>query len=132
MSGAGVTGSFSATGALAVSLCQSTITGPVSVQGTSGYALIGWDSDDPGNCAGNTINGATTLDANTGGLEASANTITGPVRVTNNSGSGLLPEDVAPEFEANHVNGPLACSGNKPTLDQAGNSVTGSRSGQCR
>ena len=55
------------------------------------------------------------------------NTIIGPVRVTNNSGSGLLPADSVPEFDANHVVGSLACSGNRPTLHQEGNTVTGPR-----
>lgn len=132
VTGGGVTGPLSSTGALAVSLCQSTVTGPVSVQGTSGYALLGWNDDEVGDCAGNTIRGPLTLNSNTGGLEASANTITGPVQVTGNSGSGLLAEDAVPEFEANHVVGTLSCSGNTPTLHQEGNTVTGPRSGQCQ
>jgi Bacterial Ig-like domain (group 3)/Glycine rich protein len=132
VTGGGVTGPLSSTGALAISLCQSTFTGPVSVQGTSGYALLGWNAPALGTCAGNTIQGPVTLNSNTGGLEASANTITGPVRVTSNSGSGLLPEDAVPEFEVNHVEGTLAYSGNTPTLHQEGNTVIGPRSGQCQ
>ncbi|HEV7452453.1 MAG TPA: hypothetical protein VGO16_13920 [Pseudonocardiaceae bacterium] len=50
----------------------------------------------------------------TGGIETSANTITGLVRVTNNSASGLLPQNAVPEFQANHITGLLACSGNTP------------------
>lgn len=67
-----------------------------------------------------------------GGIETSTNTITGLVQVTNNSGSGLLPEDAIPEFETNHVDGLLTCTGNTPTLTQSGNTVTGLRLGQCQ
>jgi hypothetical protein len=122
----------SSSGALAITACQSTLTGPVNVAGSSGYVLIGTDPGDATPCAGNTIEGPLTLDANHGGLEASANTITGPVRITNNSGSGLLPEDAEPEFKNNQVSGSLDCSGNTPTLHQTGNTVDGPRSGQCQ
>lgn len=78
VTGGGVTGPVSSNGALAISLCQSTFTGPVSVQETSGYTLLGWNAPTLGTCAGNTIKGPITLNSNLGGLEASANTITGP------------------------------------------------------
>jgi Bacterial Ig-like domain (group 3) len=132
VTGAQLTGPVAATGALAVSVCQSTVTGPVSIQATTGFVLIGFDADDPGTCSGNTIRGGLTLASNTGGLEASANTITGRVQIANNSGNGLLPEDAVPEFEANHVLGSLTCNGNTPTLTQPGNTVLGLRQGQCR
>ncbi len=131
VSDAEITGPVSTSGALAVTVCQSTLTGPVTLRGSSGYVLIGADHDDATPCAGNTIGGPLTLEANTGGLETSANTIAGPARITRNSGSGLLPEDAVPEFEANHVTGPLACSDNEPTLYQRDNIVDGPLSGQC-
>lgn len=65
--------------------------------------------------------------------DQSANTITGPVSITNNSGSGLSPEDSTPEFENNHVTaGTLACTANTSTLTQTANTVTGPRTGQCQ
>ncbi|MGH3996955.1 MAG: Ig-like domain-containing protein [Pseudonocardiaceae bacterium] len=132
VSGGEVTGSVSTDRARAISFCGSTFNGPVSIRGTTGFVLIGSDADGAGTCAGNTIKGTLTLASNTGGLESSANTVTGVVRVTGNSGSGLLPENAVPEFAANHIDGLLDCSGNTPTLRQPGNTVTGPRLGQCR
>ncbi|MBV9162299.1 MAG: hypothetical protein JO281_12270 [Pseudonocardiales bacterium] len=117
---------------MAISFCQSTFTGGASIQATTGYVLTGSESDDSGACANNTIRGSLTLASNTGGVEASANTITGLVQVTNDSGSGLLSEDTIPELEANHIDGLLPCTGNTPTLTQPGNTATGLRLGQCR
>ncbi|WP_261560698.1 Ig-like domain-containing protein, partial [Frankia tisae] len=131
LTGATVTGPVTAEGALALTACQSTITGPVTVHATGGYVLLGADAADVTPCAGNTLRGPLTVDANTGGLEASTNTITGPVRIVGNSGSGPLPDDAVPEFRDNHVTGPLSCTGNQPTLAQTGNTVIGPRSGQC-
>jgi len=94
--------------------------------------LVGANADDAVACPGITITGPVNLRSNTGGLEASANTITGPVQVTGNTGSGLLAEDAVPEFEANHITGSLACSGNTPAWNQTGNTATGPRTGQCK
>jgi hypothetical protein len=116
---------------MAISFCGATLTGPVSVVGTTGYVLIGANADDAGGCGANTIVGPLTISSNTGGIEVSSDAVTGPVMVTNNSGSGLLAEDGVPEFEANNVTGSLACSGNVPSLTNQGNSATGPRSGQC-
>ncbi|MFJ9852762.1 Ig-like domain-containing protein [Streptomyces sp. NPDC101150] len=127
-----VTGPVSADGALAVTVCRSALAAPVTVKASSGYVLIGSDRDGATACAGNRIKGSLTLDANTGGLAASANTITGPVAITDNSGSGPFPADAVPAFAANHVTGPLRCDGNEPTLHQSGNTVDGPRFGQCR
>jgi hypothetical protein len=90
------------------------------------------NTDDATACPGNSINGPLTIDSNTGGLEASANTVTGPAQVTNNRGSGLLAEDAVPEFEANHITGRLDCSENFPTLHQEANTATGPHTGQCQ
>ncbi|TYC68199.1 hypothetical protein EH183_40940 [Streptomyces sp. CB01881] len=83
-------------------------------------------------CAGNAFKAPLTLERNTGGLKVSSNTMSAPVRINDNSGSGLLPEDLLPEFEGNQVGAPLRCAGNAPTLQQSGNTVTGPRSGQCK
>ncbi|MCM3924223.1 Ig-like domain repeat protein, partial [Frankia sp. AiPs1] len=133
LTGATVTGPVTAEGALALTACQATITGPVTVRAARGYVLLGADAHaaDVTPCAGNTLRGPLTVDANTGGLEASANTIIGPVRIVGNSGSGPLPDDAVPEFRDNRVTGPLSCTGNQPTLAQSGNTVIGPRSGQC-
>ncbi|WP_407835520.1 hypothetical protein ACE1OC_02185 [Streptomyces sp. DSM 116496] len=100
-----VTGPFSADGALAVSLCGSTLTGPVGVRTTSGSVVIGSAADagaDPV-CAGNVINGPVTLEANTGGVE----------------------------FTDGRITGPLRCEANEPAPRVTGTTVAGPRSGQC-
>jgi len=119
VSGAQITAPMTSDAGAALTICQTTLTGPVTVRKTSGYVLIGADADDNTACAGNTINGPLTVDFNTGGLEASAST--GPVQEINNSGSGLLPEDAVPELEANHITGRSDCGNNLPTLHQAAN-----------
>ncbi|MFD8291822.1 Ig-like domain repeat protein, partial [Streptomyces lavendulae] len=131
VSDATVTGPVSARGATAVTVCRSALTGPVSVAGTTGPVLIGSDREATA-CAGNTVRGPLTLDANTGGLEASADTVTGPVTITGNSGPGTASADPAPAFRSNRVTGPLRCEDNAPTLLESQNTVTGPRTGQCR
>ncbi len=131
LSDARVTGPVSAEGALALTVCRSHLTGPVSVSGSTGLVVI--DSDRVATaCAGSTFQGPLTLADNTGGLQASANTITGPVRIDGNSGGGLPGEESVPAFRANRVTGPLRCEGNAPSLVHADTVVQGPRSGQCR
>ncbi|WP_329467308.1 Ig-like domain-containing protein [Streptomyces sp. NBC_01431] len=130
VSGAEINGPVASDGALAVTICHSTLHGQVTLAGTSGFVLLG---DDEGtDCAGSTFRAPLTLDGNTGGLEVSSNTMSAPVRINDNSGSGLLSEDLVPEFEGNHVGAPLRCAGNSPTLRQSGNTVNGPHSGQCK
>lgn len=114
-----------------MSVCRSSLTGPVSVTGTAGYVLIG-SQDGAADCAGNTFQGPLGLVGNTGGLQASANTVTGPVHIDGNSGSGPRAGEGVPAFQANRVTGPLRCEGNEPELAQTGTVVTGPRTGQCR
>ncbi|MFE2407515.1 Ig-like domain-containing protein [Kitasatospora sp. NPDC059408] len=103
VSGAEIHGKLSADGALALTICRSTLAGAVTVHGSSGLVRIGSAVEADG-CAGNEIHGRLTVDANTGGVEVSANTVTGP----------------------------LGCEGNEPELRQADNTTTGPRTGQCR
>lgn len=126
-----VTGPVSADGALALAFCGSRLTGPVSVTDSAGYVLAGSD-DGPTACAGNTFQGPLTFEGNTGGLQASTNAVTGPVRIDGNGGQGPLPGADVPAFRANRVTGPLRCEGNAPELVQTGTVVQGPRSGQCR
>ncbi|MFG2751030.1 Ig-like domain-containing protein [Streptomyces xanthophaeus] len=132
VTGARITGPVSADGARAVTVCGSVLTGPLSVRGSSGFVLIGSAGAGERPCAGNTTTGPLVVEANTAGVEVSANKVTGPVTVTGNSGAGLPPAMDAPAAEANRVTGPLRCEGNTPTLHQSGNTVTGPRTGQCR
>ncbi|WP_102923116.1 Ig-like domain-containing protein [Streptomyces noursei] len=130
VSGAQINGPVASDGALAVTICHSTLDMPVTLTGTSGFVLLG---DGEGtDCAGSAFKAPLTLNGNTGGLEVSSNTMSAPVRINDNSGSGLLPEDLVPEFEDNQVGAPLRCMGNAPTLQQSGNTVNGPHTGQCK
>ncbi|KUM97214.1 hypothetical protein AQI95_42130 [Streptomyces yokosukanensis] len=130
VSDAEINGPVVSDGALAVTICHSTLDAQATLVGTSGFVLLG---DGEGtDCAGNAFKAPLTLDGNTGGLEVSSNTMSAPVRINDNSGSGLLPEDLVPEFEGNQVRAPLRCEGNSPTLQQSGNTVNGPHTGQCK
>jgi hypothetical protein len=130
---------ITSSGAKMITLCHDVTRegGFVSISRTKGFVLIGSNRDDaPMPCAANSIRGAVTLRNNIGGIELGANTITGPVSVTSNvmpNGLSVDAENTAPEIEANIINGSLSCSGNspKPTHDNAPNTVSGTRSGQC-
>ncbi|WP_329491789.1 Ig-like domain-containing protein [Kitasatospora sp. NBC_01246] len=125
-------GPLTADGALALTICRSMLQGAVTVHGTSGYVRLGSDPAHTGSCAGNEIHGPLTLTVNTGGLGVFGNTVTAPVRITDNSGSGLLADNAVPALEANTITGPLRCEGNEPELRQADNTVNAPRYGQCR
>ncbi|WP_235498123.1 Ig-like domain-containing protein [Frankia sp. R43] len=85
-----IAGTVSSSGASAFTLCQSTVGGPVTVQGSTGLVLIGSD-DLP--CAGNTIKGSLTVTGNTGGVQVIGNTTNGPLTVEGNSDPGPGPTD---------------------------------------
>jgi hypothetical protein len=61
----------------------------------------------------------------------SGNTVSGPLSVTNSRGAGPLASELLPAVRSNQISGPLACSGNQPGVDDAGNTASGGRSGQC-
>lgn len=87
-----VSGSITATsGPDALQVCNSTVTGSISVINATGLVVIG----DPGdaNCAVNSIGGTLLLRNNTGGVEAIGNTVGGLVS-SGNSGPGPYPGDV--------------------------------------
>ncbi|WP_189308829.1 Ig-like domain-containing protein, partial [Streptomyces albospinus] len=130
VSGAKINGPVVSDGALAVTICHSTLDTPVTLTNSSGFVLLG-DSEGT-DCAGNAFKAPLTLNGNTGGLEVSSNTMSAPVRINDNVGSGLLPEDLVPEFEGNQVGAPLRCTGNTPALQQSGNTVNGPHTGQCK
>ncbi|MGW7527949.1 Ig-like domain-containing protein [Streptomyces sp. NPDC054783] len=131
VAGAQINGPLASNGALAVTICHSTLDAQVTLTDTSGFVLLGEDGGGM-DCAGNAFKGPLTVDGNTGGLEVSSNTMSAPVRINDNSGSGLLPEDLVPEFEGNQVGAPLRCAGNSPTLQQSDNTVNGPHIGQCK
>ncbi|WP_018504815.1 Ig-like domain-containing protein [Parafrankia discariae] len=129
VTGAEIVGTVSSSGASAFTLCQSSVSGGVTVQAGTGLVLIGSDHLP---CAGNTIKGALNVTGNTGGVQIIGNTTGGSLTVKDNGGNGPDPENPVPAVTTNQVGGSLSCSGNTPTLRQTANTAHGSRSGQCK
>ena len=99
--GARVTGGVLTTGAAAVTICGSTISGAVAINGSTGPVVLG----DPSACAGNAFSGGLTLALNTGGVVVGGNNVRGALACTANTPA--------------------------PTDDSHHNTVTGARVGQC-
>jgi hexosaminidase len=125
-----VTGAITSTSAAPFTFCHSnTVRGAIKVSQSRGFVLIG---DGPGgvvSCGANNVDGAITVDSNTGGVEVGGNTTSGAITVTNN----VPPTGgAATQVEGNHDGGALTCTGNTPapTNDGSANTVKGSRVGQ--
>lgn len=118
-----ISGSVVSDDAAALTVCGSTISGRLTVTGTSGPVLIG--PADGHDCGPNTVTGPLTLDGNTSTVWVSGNRVTGPVTVTGNTfrSSAYIGD--------NRVVGSLRCSDNEPDIDGGGNTVTGPKTGQC-
>ncbi len=131
ITGSTIHGAVLSSNATLFGMCGTTVTGTTSVQGASGFVLVGDPGDD--GCTGNRINGSLLLSNNHSGLEVIANQIGGSVHVQGTTGTGPFPEDTRAEIESNTIGGSLACSGNTPppTNDGHPNTVTGPRLGQC-
>jgi hypothetical protein len=126
-----VGGSLSASRAMAVTMCGSTVHGRVVVSGTTKFVLLGDPGDD--GCPGNQFGAGVTLSANHGAVEVDQNTITGNLIVKKTTGTGPYPEDQGAEIGGNTIHSGLSCPGNSPiSNDGAANSVTGTRTGQCK
>ncbi len=101
LDGASIHGSISSNGASAVMICGSQADGTLSVIGSSAFVQVGGDADDVIGCSPNQVAGSLVVQNNTGGVEVSDNAVSGNGILSNNSGSGLYPEDVTPETESN-------------------------------
>jgi hypothetical protein len=129
-----VTGAITSTSSAPFTMCNSkTIRGAISVASSKGFVLIGDGGDGALPCPGNGIDGAVTLNQNTGGVELGGNT-TAAVTISGNLAptQGTPMEDAATEIEGNHIGGKLTCSGNTPapTNDGHPNTVPNAREGQ--
>jgi hypothetical protein len=69
-----------ANSAAVVRICGATITGPLTISASTGPVLAGGES-----CDANTITGPVRVTDNSGGVEVSGNTIVGPLRITGNA-----------------------------------------------
>jgi hypothetical protein len=102
---------------------------------STGFVFIGGSVPAGTGCGGSSIAGAMALTSNKGGLEMATSTVSGAAAVTGNSGYGPVEQNGAfppPEFAGNTVSGVLACSGNTPSLTDAGMSNKAAiKAGQC-
>jgi hypothetical protein len=94
LEGGRITGPVVANGAAVVRICGATITGPLTITGSTGPVLLGGAG-----CDGNTVTGPVRVTENAGGVEVSGNTVVGPLRITGNA----APVHVA----GNTVTGPV-------------------------
>jgi hypothetical protein len=79
--GGRISGPVTASGAAAVRLCNATITGPLTISASTGPVLVGGSG-----CAGNTVTGPVRVTDNAAGVDVVGNTIDGRLRVTGNTG----------------------------------------------
>jgi len=123
---------ITSTGASILQLCSvRVVQGPLTVQGSTGFVLVGDPADD--HCGGNSIGGPATFNGNTGGLEVTSSSMMS-LSVNTTQGIGAFPVDDPAAIVNNRVQGNLACSGNilAPVNRGRPNQVVGgTRSGQC-
>ncbi|MDX6705462.1 MAG: hypothetical protein QOI48_1308 [Solirubrobacteraceae bacterium] len=106
--------------------CDSTtVRGAISATGSLGYVHIGGNDLLLLACAGNTIDGAVTVDSNHGAVKVANNQIAGAVVASGNV-------NLSTTISGNAIGGALTCSGNVPPPNNGGvgNAVSGNRSGQ--
>lgn len=128
-----VNGQLSASAPDLLVACGSTVNGPVTVQGATGFVRLGdAGNDDQLSCAANTLRNQVTLVGNRGGFEVGGNQIAGSLTANGNGGAGSN-DDEALEIEGNVIGGNLSCTSNSTPVTNDGhpNSVAGTRSGQC-
>lgn len=117
-----VYGAITSTSSAAFAFCHSsTVRGAVNVSGSHKPVLIGSTSRS---CRANVIDGAVTLNGNSGGVRLGRNRIAGGVDATSNLGGTIV--------DKNAIAGKLTCSANKPAPTNKGraNTVAGARVGQ--
>jgi legume-like lectin family protein/Big-like domain-containing protein len=128
-----VTGGITSNGAALLEVCGATVHGTTTVNNSQGFVLLGDGGED--GCAGNSL-GTVNLTGNHHGVEASGNTVSGSMFVTNNSAGPMdLDETNGPAgvtIEGNTITSSLGCSGNSPAPTNDGSPNTaGTKTGQC-
>ncbi|MDQ1724807.1 MAG: hypothetical protein QOG52_1835 [Frankiaceae bacterium] len=109
--------------------CDSTtVRGAISATGSRGFVHIGGDEQALA-CGANSIDGAVTVDANSGKVTVANNDIAGEVVASGNLGG---PDLEGTMISGNQIGGALTCTGNTPPPNNGGTSnvVGGDRSGQ--
>jgi hexosaminidase len=117
-------GAVTSTSSAPFTFCRSsTVRGAIKVSNSMNPVLLG---DNATACPANVIDGAVTVDSNTGGVQIAGNSIAGAVTASKNiANSGTV-------LSNNQIGGKLTCSGNIPAPANSGqaNTVKGDRVGQ--
>jgi 5'-nucleotidase len=117
-------GAVTSTSSAPFTFCHSsTVRGALKVSNSMNLLLIG---DNGSACPANVIDGAVTMDSNTGGVQLGGNSIAGAVTANANiAPSGTI-------IQNNHIGGKLTCTANIPAPVNSGqaNTVSGDRVGQ--
>ena len=103
--GATISGGLTATNPAAISICDTRISGGLSISGATAPVLVGEPAT--GDCPGNRINGDVQISGDTAGTDFSANTVTGDVTLTGNV-AGFVFGDLVP----NKIKGDVVTGGN--------------------
>ncbi len=117
-----------------VIICNSTISGALSVSNSASQVLIGGTSSTGGGCGGNNIAGSVTVSSNQGIVSVSDNggSCAAPGGTCGIGGNLSATSNVGPTKIFNNVIAAgLACSNNTPPITGSGNTTGGSKSGQC-
>jgi hypothetical protein len=99
-----IRGSLTSSGAALLRLCQSAVSGPVSVTRSTGIVVIG-DDDGATACAGNTIAGQVSITGNLRGVEFDGNTVRDSLTITGNTGTLPPPDTGSVDASSNRVRG---------------------------
>jgi hypothetical protein len=103
--GATITGPLSATGPIAVRLCQAKVTGPTTITAATGLVVVGDDDGTPA-CPGNRFGGPVKITNGTGAVEFDQNNVTGPLTITGYTGTLLSPDHGTVDTTGSTVSGP--------------------------
>ena len=103
--GAVISGPVTATDPGAISICDTRISGPLSISGATGPVLVGEPAT--GDCPGNRIAGPVSITGDQQGTDFSGNTVSGGATLTGNV-AGFVFGDLVP----NEIKGPVVTGGN--------------------
>ncbi|MDQ1393170.1 MAG: hypothetical protein QOF30_2147 [Acidimicrobiaceae bacterium] len=122
---------------LKLAVCNSSISGAVTVVRSTGPILIGDGGDATASCEGSNIGGIVRIIDASSGVEFGGNTASGLVTIIGNNvnpATVLTADDANVEIESNHLGAGLNCIHNTPAPINEGrpNAVVGQRWGQCQ
>jgi hypothetical protein len=122
-----------------VIICNTTISGPVSISYSESQVLVGGTSSSGGGCGGNNIAGSVTLSYNQGPVTLAENSPNGDCNIKNCHIGGSVSisyNKIGPVLNPpvvvldNKISGGLSCS-NNGDISGSNNSTGGPKTGQC-